>query len=119
VRLSSCQKWTVIGSSSVLKLDANSGFWQILLDEESYLLTMFITLYGRYAFNKLLFGISSAPEVLQRRMSRILEGLEGVVCQIDDILVFGKDQKSTIDDYTRCLSDWSLPMSHVSSEKAL
>ena len=25
-------------------------------------------------------------------MSRILEGLEGVVCQIDDILVFGKDQ---------------------------
>jgi len=26
-------------------------------------------------------------------MSRILEGLEGVVCQIDDILVFGKDQE--------------------------
>ena len=25
-------------------------------------------------------------------MSCILEGLKGVVCQIDDILVFGKDQ---------------------------
>ena len=75
------------------KLDANSGFWQIPLDEESHLLTTFITPYGRYAFNKLPFGISSAPEVFQRRMSRILEGLEGVVCQIDDILVFGKDQE--------------------------
>ena len=25
-------------------------------------------------------------------MSRILEGLEGIVCQIDNILIFGKDQ---------------------------
>ena len=38
------------------------------------------------------FGISSAPEHFQKRMSCILEGIEGVVCQIDDILVFGKDQ---------------------------
>ncbi len=24
-------------------------------------------------------------------MNRVLEGLEGVVCQVDDVLVFGKD----------------------------
>lgn len=47
---------------------------------------------GRYCFNKLPFGISSAPEHFQRRMSEILTGLHGVQCQMDDILVFGKDQ---------------------------
>ena len=80
------------GARIFSKLDANSGFWQIPLSERSKLLTTFITPYGRYCFNKMPFGISSAPEHFQKRMSRILEGIEGVVCQIDDILVFGKDQ---------------------------
>ena len=75
------------------KLDANSGFWQIPLEQCSRLLTTFITPFGRYCFNKLPFGISSAPEHFQKRMSQILDGLEGVVCQMDDVLVFGKDQQ--------------------------
>ena len=74
------------------KLDANSGFWQIPLSKPSRLLTTFITPTWRYCFNKLPFGISSAPEHFQRRMSELLSGLEGVLCQMDDILVFGKDQ---------------------------
>ena len=44
------------------KLDANSGFWQIPLSKQSKLLTTFITPYGQYCFNKMPFGISSAPE---------------------------------------------------------
>ena len=71
---------------------ANSGFWQIPLEKSSRLLTTFIAPTGRYYFNKLPFGISSAPEHFQKRMSAILCGLEGVVCQMDDVLVFGKDQ---------------------------
>ncbi len=74
------------------KLDANSRCWQIPLAEESRLLTTFVTPFGRFCFNKLPFGISSAPELFQRRMNDILEGLEGVVCQIDDTLIFGKDE---------------------------
>jgi len=74
------------------KLDTNSGFWQISLDSDSRLLTTFLTPFGRYCFNKLPFGISSAPKHFQRRMSNILTGLPGVVCHVDDILIFGKDQ---------------------------
>ena len=46
---------------------------------------------GRYCFNKLPFGILSAPEHFQRRMSELLTSLQGVLCHMDDILVFGKD----------------------------
>ncbi|XP_048586619.1 uncharacterized protein K02A2.6-like [Nematostella vectensis] len=75
------------------KLDANSGFWQIPLDEESRLLTTFVTPFGRYCFNRLPFGISSAPEIFQRTMSRILEGLDCTVCHMDDILIHGPTQE--------------------------
>ena len=36
-------------------------------------------------------GISSAPEHYQRRMNEFFNGLDGVVCQIHDILVFNQD----------------------------
>ena len=71
------------------KLDANSGFWQIPLAPESAPLTTFITPFGRYHFNRLPFGITSAPEHFQRRMQRVLQGLEGVLCLMDDVLVYG------------------------------
>ena len=59
-----------LGNSKVFsKHDANSGFWQLPLDDESRLLTTFITTHGRYYFNRLPFGISSAPEIFQRTMS--------------------------------------------------
>ena len=74
------------------KLDANSGFWQIPLSQSSRPLTTFITPYGRYCFNKMPFGISSAPEHFQKRMNHILTGLNGVLCLMDDVLIFAKDQ---------------------------
>ena len=75
------------------KLDANSGFWQIPLDKESQLLTTFITPFGRFAFNRLPFGITSAPEIFQRTMSKILIDTEGVVCHMDDVLIHGNTRQ--------------------------
>ena len=75
------------------KLDTNSGFWQVKLDKSSSLLTTFITPFGRYCFNRLPFGITSAPEYFQKKMSAILSGEEGVICLMDDILIYGKNNE--------------------------
>ncbi|KAL5006376.1 hypothetical protein ScPMuIL_015182 [Solemya velum] len=80
------------GARIFSKIDANSGFWQIPLDRASRLLTTFITPFGRYCFNRLPFGISSAPEYFQKRMTQLLDGISGVVCQMDDVLVYGSTQ---------------------------
>ncbi len=77
------------GAKFFTKLDANSGFWQIPLDPASSHLTTFITPIGRYCFHRLPFGIASAPEHFQRRMSEALAGFPGVVCMMDDTPVHG------------------------------
>jgi len=74
------------------KLDARSGFWQIPLTQEWRPLNTFITQFGRYFFNRLPFGIVSAPEHFQKQMSQLLEDFSGVICHADGILVFGRNK---------------------------
>ena len=56
-------------------------------------MTTFITPFGSFWFNKLPFGISSAPEVYQKCMNQILEGLPGVLCLIDYVLISVQNQE--------------------------
>ncbi|GBM26626.1 Retrovirus-related Pol polyprotein from transposon 17.6 [Araneus ventricosus] len=81
------------GAKSFSKLDANSGFWQIPLDKKSSYLTIFMTPFGRFRFQRLSFGISSAPKHFQRRMSQMLEGIPGTICHMDAILIWGSTQE--------------------------
>lgn len=81
------------GANVFSVLDASSGFWQVPLSENCKKITTFIAPFGRYFFNRLPFGINSGPEHFQRRIKEILEGLEGVINHIDDILVWGKNQE--------------------------
>ena len=79
-------------------VDVKNGFWHVALDEDSSYLTTFNTPYGRYRWLRMPFGISSAPEVFQRKQHEAVEGLSGVKCIHDDILIFGEG--STVEEAT-------------------
>lgn len=81
------------GAVKFTKLDLHSGFYQIPLAKESHKLTTFITPLGRYCFRRVPFGISSAPEIFQRTMSELFRGVDGVIVLMDDLLVFGSNDR--------------------------
>lgn len=70
-------------------VDAKKGFWHIVLDENSSKLTTFWTPFGRYRWIRMPFGIAPAPEIFQMKLQGTIQGLDGVECIADDILVYG------------------------------
>ena len=73
------------------KLDLKNGYWQLPLDTESSYLTTFNTPFGRYRFTRLPFGLCSANEIFQKRMTQLFDSLPGVIILYDDILVYAEN----------------------------
>lgn len=78
------------GSTVFSKLDLKMGYHQIELESESRKMTTFSTHRGLYRYKRLMFWISSAPEIYQNVIQQVLNGCEGVVNISDDILVHGR-----------------------------
>ena len=74
-------------------MDARSGYWAIKLTEESSKLTTFNTVFGRYRFLRLPFGVKSAQDEFQRKVDETYEGLQGVTAIVDDILIYGRTKE--------------------------
>ena len=72
-------------------LDAKKGYHQCPLDEESQLLTKFITPFGRYKYLRAPYGISSISEHYDRCMAEAFAGLSGFRRIVDDIVIYNSD----------------------------
>ena len=80
---------TLGGGTIFSKLDMKNAYNQLLLDEESKKLTTINTHRGLFQYNRLCFGIASAPAIFQKTMDELLRGIPGVAVFLDDILVSG------------------------------
>ena len=52
---------------------------------------------GLYQYTQLPFGVASAPAIFQRAMDVIHQGIDGITCYIDDILVTGITDKQHLE----------------------
>ena len=93
------------GAKVFTVLYVQQGFWHVELDDESSFMTTFNTPFGRYPFKRLPFGLSLSPEVFQRRMHEVIEGLHGCEVIADDFLVvgYGENMDMDIQDHDRNL----------------
>ena len=77
--------------SKVSKIDANSGFWTLPMDESSQLLTTFNTPWGRYCFTKMPFGLNQAQYFFQYYMDLHFQDINSTTNVIaDDVMIHGK-----------------------------
>ncbi len=72
-------------------LDLEAGFWQVGVDEESAKLLTFATPWGRFQYNRLPYGISTAAEIFHKAVVDALQDIPGVIVYVDDVLTYGKD----------------------------
>ena len=77
------------GARYFSKLDAQSGYWQIKLEEKSSYYSTFNSPFGRYRFKRLPFGIISAQDLFQQKMDEMFEDMPGVTPLIDDVIIHG------------------------------
>src|SRR5205085_10594688 len=84
-------------------LDLMSGYWQVMMNFADKEKIAFITRYGTYEFNVMLFGLCNAPATFQRLMNQIYKDIayKYVVVYLDDTNVFSR----TFDDHIKHLRE--------------
>ena len=92
---------TLANGKSFSKLDLSQAYQQMVLEEKSAECFTVNTNLGLYQLTHLPFGVVSVPAMFQRAMDMILQGIDGVICYINDILVTG----STDDEHLERLEE--------------
>ena len=77
--------------SKVSKIDANSGFLTLPVDESSQLLTTFNMPWGRFCFTKILFGLNQAQYFFQYYMDLHFQNINSTTNVIAaDVMIHGQ-----------------------------
>ena len=108
---------TLTGSKRFSTLDLSHAYNQLILDEESRKYVVVNTHRGLYRYTRLPFGIASAPDLFQRVMDEILQGMEKVTCYLDDILITGTSNKEHLKNLSEVLQRLQNHGVHLKLEK--
>ena len=74
-------------------INLRSGYYHIALGKDSRAKTTFVTPFGKYKFLMVPFSLAQAPAYFQLLMNKVLEGLNFVMTDLDDIIVFSNSEE--------------------------
>ena len=86
------------------KLDLSQAYQQLPLEEDSKKYVVINTHRGLFRYTRLLFSISSAPGIFQRVIESILQGIDGIVVYLDNILITGQTKEAHLMALEKVLS---------------
>ena len=108
---------SLAGGKTFSKLDLAHAYLQVELDQSVRKYVTINTHKGLYTYNRLPFGVASAPAIFQRMMESILQGLMYVCVYIDDILVTGTSEEEHLKNLSEVLSRLENAGLHLKKDK--
>lgn len=81
---------SLTGGKQFSVLDLRQAYLQMEVEEMSRDYLTVNTHQGLYQDQRLPYGVAYAPAIWQRAMDQVLQGIPGVACYLDDIIVTGR-----------------------------
>ena len=91
------------GGKMFSKLNLAHAYLQVRLDDDSKKYVTINTHRRLYVYNRLPFGVASAPSIFQRVMESVLQGLQHVSIYLDDILITGATEEEHLQNLEEVL----------------
>ena len=85
------------GSKIYSTFDMRSGYYHMVLSEESRPKRAFVSSFGKWKLKRCPFGLAQALAYFQRLVNKVLSGLTFTIGYLDDILVFSPDKESHLE----------------------
>ena len=82
---------SLAGGQTFSKIDLTQAYLQMAVADDCRKYLTINTHRGLYRYNRLVFGVASAPAVWQRAIDQVLQGIPNVQCILDDMILTGKN----------------------------
>ncbi|XP_030368972.1 uncharacterized protein K02A2.6-like [Scaptodrosophila lebanonensis] len=99
---------TVRRGTHFSKIDLKDAYLQMELDDSSKQFMVVSTPLGLFQYQRLPYGIASAPAIFQRYLEQLLNGIEGCGNYLDDIIITAptvKEHISRVEQVLKVLQD--------------
>ena len=110
---------TLAGGKMFSKLDLQQAYLQLMLEDSSKQYTTINTHSGLFQYNRLPFGVSSAPGIFQQAMDNLLQGMTDVAAYMDDILVTGASEQEHLQNLDTVLQKLETASVRLKKSKCL
>lgn len=102
------------------KIDLESGYHQILMQEGDIEKTAFSVNGAKYEFLRLPFGLKNAPSIFQRAIDDVLRKFIGKFAYVymDDIIIFSKTKEEHLEHLSQIIQALTEAHMRISSEKS-